>query len=317
MKPRSFARGFLPAILALAVSLTAAEKQKRDGQRPAKITPTLTNLEYGPHERNVLDLWRAESKEPAPLVVFIHGGGFHHGSKEQVPIALVSALLSRGISVMAINYRLSPEVSFPAHYLDSARAIQFARSKAKDRNIDPARIGSTGGSAGAGTSLWLGFHEDLADPKNADPILRQSTRLTCIAVWNAQSTYDPRVMNEWVGPSAAAAAPLADFFGVKAGETDTPRAHKIYEQCSPINYLTRDDPPVYAFYSEPRVIPSNARAGTGIHHVNFGLRLKERMDALGIECVVRHRDQDADRDREMVEFFVRHLLPHIPRVSQR
>ena len=304
----SRSRLMLAAVAAalLCAPLSAQDAKKRRGQEK----PALTNLRYGPHERNVLDLWKARSDRPTPLVVFIHGGGFHHGSKEQMPGEVLAGLLARGISVMAINYRLSPEVAFPAHYMDCARALQFARTKAREWNIDPARIGSTGGSAGAGTSFWLGFHDDLADPRNPDPVLRESTRLTCIAVWNAQSTYDPRTIKEWVGPSAAAAGPLADFFGVKAGESDTPRAHKIYEDSSAINYLTRDDPPVYAFYSEPRVIAPNARPGTGIHHVNFGLRLKERMDPLGIECVIRHRDQGADRDREMVEFFAKHLLGH-------
>ena len=45
-----------------------------------------------------------------------------------------------------------------------------------------------------GTSLWIGFHDDLADPGSDDPVLRQSTRLTCMAVMGAQSTYDPRVI---------------------------------------------------------------------------------------------------------------------------
>ena len=57
---------------------------------------------------------------------------------------------------MAINYRLSPEVHFPAHYMDCARAIQFARSHAKEWNIDPARVAATGGSAGAGSSSPTG-----------------------------------------------------------------------------------------------------------------------------------------------------------------
>ena len=94
-----------------------------------------------------------------------------------------------------------------------------------------------------------------------------------------------------------------------AAERDTPRAHQIYEAASPINYLTRDDPPVYASYSEARVIAPNAKAGTGIHHVNFGLRLKEKMETLGIECVIRHRDEGADPEREMADFLIRHLLP--------
>jgi acetyl esterase len=56
------------------------------------------------------------------------------------------------------------------------------------------------------------------------------------------------------------------------------------------------------------VIPPNAKAGQGIHHINFGLRLKEKMDALGIGCIVCHRDEGAQPEREMVEFFERELI---------
>ena len=303
---RSAARAGLFTLSLLALLASAARAQPA-GRGASKPPPDLANEKYGPHPRNVLDLWKAESDKPTPLVVFIHGGGFRGGNKDALPPALLRGLLSNGISVMAINYRLSPEVSFPAHYMDCARAIQFARSKAKEWNLDPTRVGSTGGSAGAGTSLWIGFHDDMADPDNADPVLRESTRLTCMAVQGAQSSYDPRVIREWVGEAASKHPALPDFFGVKPEEADTPRAHKIYEAASAINYLTKDDPPVYAFYNEPREIPPDARPGTGIHHVNFGLRLKEKMDKLGIECTVRHRDEGARPDKEMVDFFVKHL----------
>lgn len=306
------------ALGTLLVAPTQAQPARKGGAKnvATKPAPSLANVKYGPHERNVLDLWQAKSAQPAPLVVYIHGGGFRAGNKETMSAGLLAGLLAQGISVMAINYRLSPEVSFPAHYMDSARAIQFARAKAREWNIDPARIGATGGSAGAGTSLWIGFHDDMADPKNADPVLRQSTRLTCMAVGGAQSSYDPRVIREWVGESAAAHPALEGFFGVNDATRDSPEAHRRFEAASAINYLTRDDPPVYAFYSEARVLPADAKPGQGIHHINFGLRLKEKMDALGIECVVRHRDQGANPDLEMVEFFARHLgrnatsLPH-------
>lgn len=172
-------------------------------------------MKYGPHERNVLDLWKAKSDKPTPLVVFIHGGGFRSGSKEKLSATLLEGLLANDISVMAINYRLSPDVSFPAHYMDCVRAIQFARSKAKEWNLDPTRIGSTGGSAGAGTSLWIGFHDDMADPKSSDPVLRESTRLTCMAVTAAQSSYAPRVIKEWIGESAAKHPALMGFYGLR------------------------------------------------------------------------------------------------------
>ena len=104
------------------------------------------------------------------------GGG---GDKKTNP----RAFLDKGISVAAINYRytqngvedkVEPPVKAPLG--DAARALQFVRSKAAEWNLDKQRIGATGGSAGACTSLWLAFHDDMADPKSDDPVARESTR---------------------------------------------------------------------------------------------------------------------------------------------
>jgi len=298
--------------LVLADGSIIAQAQQRRRAQEEKPKPDLADVAYGPHQRNVLDLWKARSDKPAPLVVFIHGGGFRGGSKDALSPALLDGLLKHGISVMAINYRLSPEVHFPAHYFDCARAIQFARYKAKEWSIDPKRIGATGGSAGAGTLLWLGFHNDLADAKNADPALRESTRLSCMAVMGAQSTYDPRLIKEWVGEAAAKHPALQGFYGLKDDELDSPKAHKLYEDASPVNYLTADDPPVFLFYNEAdRPLPPDAPVGAGIHHPNFGKRLKEKMDALKLECVMKqqaeYRDSGGNPPADMVRFFVKHL----------
>lgn len=297
------------AILAcVLLSLVAPSPLLAQRAGQPKPPPDLANVPYGPHERNVLDLWKAKSEQPTPLVVFIHGGGFRGGSKEGLSPGLLRGCLEARISVMAINYRLSPEVSFPAHYLDCARAIQFARAKAKEWNIDSERVAATGGSAGAGTSLWIGFHDDMADPRSADPVLRQSTRLTGLAVLGAQSTYDPRVIREWVGGRAHEHPALQGFYGLTSDDLDSPKAHKLYEAAAPIRYLTKGDPPVIAFYNEPKgPLPADARPGQGIHHINFGLKLKEKMDPLGIECTIRHQDDGSRPDAESVEFFIRHF----------
>lgn len=274
---------------------------------PQRPQPDLKNEQYGSHHRHVLDLWKADSDSPTPLVVYIHGGGFHAGSKEKLPGFLLN-LLDDGVSVMAINYRLSPEVIMPAHYLDCARAIQYARLHAEEWNLDPKRVAAVGGSAGAGTSLWLGFHDDLADPDHEDPVLRESTRLHCMAVFGAQSTYDPHVIRELVGDAAAKHPALPGFYGFGFDEIDTPAAREKFRIASPITYLTKDDPPVYAFYSEPRgPLPDNARPGQGIHHINFGFKLKDAMDKLKIECIVRHNDEKKDTTTELRQFLLRNL----------
>ena len=233
----SFGVGYQAVVAGFALFLAfPGVSQQADTRKSGdKPPPDFANVKYGPHQRNVLDLWKAKSEKPTPLVVFIHGGGFSGGSKELLSPALLEGLLKAGISMMAINYRLSPEVHFPAHYLDCARAVQFARLNAKEWNIDPTRIAATGGSAGAGTSLWIGFHDDMADPTSSDPVLRQSTRLRCMAVAGAQSSYDPRVIKEWVGEAAAKHPALNGFFGVTDETRDTPEAFKRYESSSAIN----------------------------------------------------------------------------------
>lgn len=296
-------------VLGLSIATPVSAQKKKAAGNANKPAPDLANYKYGSHERNVFDLWKATSDSPTPVVVFIHGGGFRAGDKSQLPAPLLDGCLKSGISVAAVNYRLSPGVSFPAHYMDCSRAIQTLRLNAKEWNLDPTRFGATGGSAGAGTSLWLGFHDDLADPKSDDPVLRQSTRLTCMAVNGAQSTYDPRVIKQIVGGRAHEHPALEGFYGLKSEELDTPKAHKMYEDAAPITHLSAGDPPVIAFYSEPRgPLPADAKPGQGIHHINFGMYLKERMDKLGIECTIRHREDGANPDRESLEFFRKHLL---------
>jgi acetyl esterase len=286
--------------------------QAKDQARPA---PDVADAKYGPHERNVLDLWKAKSDAPAPLVVFIHGGGFRGGDKSNLAPGLLARCREAGLAVAAINYRLSQHAPFPAPMLDSARAVQFLRSHAADWHLDPKRVAATGGSAGAGISLWLGFHDDLADPASADPVARQSTRLSCMAVLGAQSSYDPRWIKQVVGGRAHEHPALPLFYGLKSDELDTPRAHKLYEEASPINYVTPDDPPVFLFYTEPKgPLPPDAGPGEGIHHPRFGVALKEKLDPLKIECVLRHRDDYASErnpadalHREMVAFFKKHF----------
>ncbi len=299
---------FVITALACLTDAAPAEQPARQRQAIDRPKPDLTDEHYGPHQRQVLDLWKSKSDKPTPLVVYIHGGGFRGGDKSSLPPTLF-ALLDEGISLMAIHYRLSPEVSFPAHYLDSARAIQFARHHAREWNLDPHRMGATGGSAGAGTSLWIGFHDDLADPQNEDPILRESTRLSGMAVFGAQSTYDPHVIKEWIGEAAARHPALEGFYGIKWADIDTPEAREKFKAAAPITHLTKEDPPVIAFYNEPRgPLPPDAKPGQGIHHINFGLKLKEQMDQLGIECTIRHADERKNAGQETNEFFKKHLL---------
>ncbi|GIW80984.1 MAG: hypothetical protein KatS3mg105_2791 [Gemmatales bacterium] len=229
-----------------------------------------------------MDVWLAKSEKPTPVLVFIHGGGFLRGDKRVNPREL-EACLKKGISVAAITYRFSSEAMAPASFLDGARAIQFLRYKAKEWNLDAKRISATGGSAGGGISLWLAFHDDLADPKSGDPVSRQSTRLSSAVVINAQCSYDPRFTRELLPGSNTYQHPaLASLFGIDIEKLDKLPAdkYKLMEEVSPINHLTQDDPPVMLIYNR------GLDADANIHHAKFGKVLKDKMDKMGIPCVL-------------------------------
>ena len=115
-------------LLLVAVVYTCAQN--------SKPTPDFADMKYGEHERNVIDIWFAESTQPTPMVIYIHGGGFTAGSKEKIKTKELLPLLEAGISVASISYRYVTIAPFPAPHHDARLALQFIRSKAEEWNID-------------------------------------------------------------------------------------------------------------------------------------------------------------------------------------
>ena len=247
--------------------------------------PTYENVPYGPHQRNVIDFWQAEGDGPRPLLVYIHGGGWTGGDKRRNGTTFQS-FLEQGISYAAINYRLSGDAPLPTPVHDAARAIQFLRSKAQAWDVRPDRIALTGGSAGACTSMWILLHDDLADPSAEDEVARQSTRVTAAAVSAGQTSIDPHVIREWLGPMVL----QHRMINLSVGEPTIESALKNYDQhrslyveFSPYNHLDAADPPLLMTYGNDMTLPSK-NAGHGIHHPMYGVKMKQKADQVGHEC---------------------------------
>ena len=296
----------------LCVAPCAMGQATNPKDRPFKpaVPPTYVDLQYGPDDRNLMDVWLAKSEVPTPVLVSIHGGAFRHGVKK-VSNRLLRDCLESGISVVTITYRFSDTAIAPAQFHDAARAIQFIRHNSGDWNIDPLKIAATGGSAGAGLSLWLGFHDDLADPKSEDPVLRQSTRLTCMAVDQGQCSYDPRFIRELFPENDTyQTSALAELFDVDLKKLDDlpPEKYLLFEEVSAINHLTKDDVPVLMSYVSDFDTPVSDRS-IGIHHPRFGATLKEEMDQFNLECQVHAGIEKGSplRSDLMMAFLKRHL----------
>lgn len=250
--------------------------------------PSHAEVSYGPHRRNVFDFWQADTAGPAPLLVYIHGGGFTGGDKRTLNPRLLCAMLEQRISVAAVNYRLAPGSPYPAPMQDCARAIQFLRFHAGEYNLDPGRVAVTGGSAGGGISLWLAFHEDLAQPGAPDPVARQSTRVRTAAVRGAQTSYDPRVLMDLFKLDTVDPRLMA-LFGMRSEEDIESEAfQRLFQDASPINHLNAGDPPVFLVYTQPETpITENMKPREYTHHPIFGRLLEQQMGELGIPCVMR------------------------------
>ncbi len=261
-----------------------------------RIVPTFADVPYGDHERQVLDFYQAKTEKPAPVLFFIHGGGWVTGDKRG-PAGL-SQCLAAGISVVSINYRYSwqaqiagvhPPVQAPLR--DAARALQFVRSKAGEWNIDKARIGASGGSAGACSSLWLAFHDDMADPTSGDLVAHESTRLWCAAVSGAQTSLDPLQLKEWT-PNSRYGGHAFGFMDPATIKTRDTRFAEFLEhradvlpwirEYSPIEHVSADDPPVYLSYGEAPALGVEQKDPT--HTSNYGVKLQEKCQSLGVKC---------------------------------
>jgi len=263
-----------------APSADAATKSEQPRAKAAKEKtydkdagprPDLEDVAYARHERLKLDLWKAKSDQPTPILVFFHGGGgdklMYRGNR------LMAFCLKNGISAAAVNYRPNNQFPFPVPMQDAGRAIQFLRHNATEFNLDAPRVAVTGTSLGANVSTWLAYHDDIADPNSDDPVLRQSSRLRFVIAGAGQTFNDLALFRERVYP-----------YPVPGAENE--RSRDKARAISAIYHVTKDDPPIFMHYGtalQPLPLPKDTPRGELIHNPAFGLLLKEKLDEVGIE----------------------------------
>jgi acetyl esterase/lipase len=182
----------------------------------------------------LLDLYTPRDlKAPVPGLIFIHGGGWKHGKKEDYHYYGIT-FASRGYLVASVQYRLSREAGYPAAIHDVKAAVRWMRSHASSLNVDPDRIGIAGGSAGGHLAMMVGYTSDIETFEGSTGHPGVSSRVRAVV-----DIYGPTdLTTDFARARSREGSLLHSFLG---GTYDEQTAK--YEEASPIRHVTRDDPP--------------------------------------------------------------------------
>ena len=296
----------------------------QEAKHPFEDDPQITiyrDVVYGNDDakQQVLDAYILKSDKPTPLLVKIHAGWSfsNHGRRSfKKRERLYTLVKEAGISVVSITHRDIKKYKFPAPMVDTGRAVQFVRSKAKQWNIDPEHIAAIGGSGGGHCATWVALHDDLANADSADPVARLSSRLQCVVpMWTP--TDFTRFHPSGEGWKGNIAKMIAGIHGFKPEDYNkTPESKKVIAEASLTTLVSKDDPPVFLCYDGTAEMirkdhPPAPKVINDPHHGWHGVLLADRLKAAGVEHVMfmGPNAKGKDRDTEIVKFLVKYLKP--------
>jgi len=252
---------------------------------------------HSPDSIQTLDLYVPPGPGPFPLIVWIHGGGWHSGDKEIGGADLALQFGPPGFAVASLNYRLTADVPFPAQIEDCKAALAWLRGHAVEYGLDAGRVGVVGHSAGAHLAALMAFTESgsaFGKAPSAAPCIKAAVLWACPSdlrrnsggwppksfVWNPNDTFSKT------------------FF--PAGAYD----EELAANASPIRYVHPGIPPVLIVHGAKDVMVPPAQADA----------LAKALKHAGIQATLRidpHHGHDVMRSESYQEakaFFQRFLM---------
>lgn len=220
----------------LALNLTACTTAAPPGARK------LSNLEYtrAPGRPLKLDLYLPlGATNKLPVLVWIHGGAWKMGSKNWCPIA---PLVTNGVAVASIEYRLSHEAKFPAQIMDCRAAVRWLRANAATHGLDPERTGAFGVSAGGHLAALLGTAPAVKE-WDTGAHLDQSPRVQCVVAF-----YPPTDLDELTSGWFWRKVSFSDVGRLIGGAVENNRDRVA--RANPVNYISKDTPPFYLLHGD-------------------------------------------------------------------
>jgi acetyl esterase/lipase len=234
----------------------------------------IKNIEY----KNVngkslqLDLYIPKKlPRPAPLLVFIHGGGWRSGQRSDYMVYLVH-FANMGYVTATVSYRLLKDAPYPACVEDICDAVKWFYVNGEKYNYDPDRIALIGGSAGAHLSMLAGYGwketstaaDTVSDKNDAVPPTRTRHKIKVVV-----DIYGPADLTTEYSRNHH----LVTSFISKSWET----APELYKEASPVTWLDKNDPPTLILHgTADDLVP-----------ISQSVSLKHKLDSLGVPCVFK------------------------------
>ena len=259
------------------------------------------NIEYSNPDDQHLQLNMARPKEgtgPFPAVICIHGGGFRAGTRESFN-GLCLQLAERGYVAVTVSYRLAPKYQFPAAVYDVKAAVRWMRANAEKYQIDPDRIGTTGGSAGGHLAQFLGVTSGVKKFEGDGGNAEYSSSVKCVV-----NFYGPSDFTKSYDASVDAKDVLPLFLG---GNLQQERHRHI--ESSPLYWVTPEAAPTLFVHGTKDAYVAHEQAGW----------IVERMKAADVEATLM-TIEDGDHgfrtsspevkqqiEKARFEFFEKHL----------
>ena len=231
-----------------------------------KGTLLLRNVPYvnDGHERHTLDLFVPEHEGKIPLLVWIHGGAWVWGDKNDPSFY---RFVKQGYAVASINYRLSQHAVFPAQILDCKSAIRWLKAHAPEYGIDPKRVGVGGASAGGHLASLVAATGESREFDKGDN-LDQSSRVDAVCDFFGPvdfERYEFEATSIKLGDPNNPFVKLMGGIDLSSGSTNLIRDLKLDDEkralirsAEAISQVTEKHPPIIIFHgNKDDLVPSN------------------------------------------------------------
>ena len=227
--------------LAMLMCIALVNLRAQDAKQPAAKVRIEKDLVYGKggDQDMMLDLALPDAKEPRPCIVCIHGGGWR-GGKRQDMSAVAKLLAENGFVAAMVSYRLTPKDQFPAQIHDCKAAVRWLRANADKYQIQKDRIGAVGASAGGHLVCLMGTADANAKLEGDGGHPDQSSQVQAVVSYFGPTDF---INKSWTKE-------VEDFFLVPFLGGSFEDKKDRYRQCSPIEYVNKNNPPFLFFHGD-------------------------------------------------------------------